>query len=527
MQRRTCISGLSKTAVTIRVAAFGFWNDRRGAALIYVTVMIGVMVGFAALAIDYGRIATTHTQARAAAEAAALAAASQLDGTSDAITRATNAAQTTPLVQNEQNLAQNPGTIAISNLRFLSGLPSGTPSLPGNPSELDPFVTTDPLEARFVEVTTEILTQDNFFASAIGGGATTDASATAVAGFTQVLCRRTPLAICNPVENPASPPGTPAPPFNIADWRGRQILIKGSGPSSGWLPGDFALVDIDGLQGTQEIWEALAESEPDVCVTARIDLKPGQVQAMRTALNTRLDMYENPFGGNKSGNTRFRPAKSVAKGKVLSDPSDSCSFVNAADVGAQDRSSAFTRDVDAVDYNGNANGTGPTNTHRFGTGVWDCAGYWNAMHYPTTAPIWCTSTTDGTVAGQSRYDLYRAEIDGTGPFGAESIPNRSGESPAGENADPTEGSCYSGGSGTLNDNPDRRILYFAVINCIEQDLGGGNSNEEIPVEAFVEAFLTEPVADPSDGPEIILEIKDIVRPGGDDGVLHDIVQLYR
>jgi hypothetical protein len=503
------------------------WQDQRGSALIYVTILMGVLVGFAALSIDVGRITTTHTQARSAADAAALAAASQLDGTSDAITRATNAAMTTPLVQNDQKLAQNPGTVTISGLRFLSGLPSGTPSLPENPSLLDPYVTTDPLEARFVEATTQVLTQNNMFAQAIGGGQTTATRARAVAGFTQVLCRRTPLAICNPTENPASAPGTPAPPFNIDDWRGRQILIKGSGPSSGWLPGDFALVDVEGLQSTPAIWEALAESEPDLCITARIDLKPGQVQGARTALNTRFDMYQNPQGGNKRGNSRFRPARSVAKGMVLSNPADNCSFVEAASVGKQDRSRAFSRDIDAVDFNGNANGTGPSNTHRFGTGVWDCAGYWNAMHPSLTAPGWCTSSTDGTVAGQSRYDMYRAEIDGTGPFAGQTIPNRLGDSPWGENADPTAGSCYTGGNGTLNDTPDRRILYFAVINCIEQGLGGGNSNGNIPVEAFVEGFLTEPVDDPSDGPEILLEIKDIVRPGGEDGVLHDIVQLYR
>jgi hypothetical protein len=78
----------------------------------------------------------------------------------------------------------------------------------------------------------------------------------------------------------------------------------------------------------------------------------------------------------------------------------------------------------------------------------------------------------------------------------------------------------------LSDTPDRRILYFAVINCIELGPLRGNSVGDIPVEAFVEAFLTEPVDDPSEGPEIVLEVKDIVRPGVG-GVLHDIVQLYR
>jgi hypothetical protein len=119
------------------------------------------------------------------------------------------------------------------------------------------------------------------------------------------------------------------------------------------------------------------------------------------------------------------------------------------------------------------------------------------------------------------------EIEGTGLFSpTPTIPDTTANTPAGENANPVNGACYTGGSSTLNDTPDRRIIYFAVINCIELGPLSGNSSGDLPVEAFVEAFLTEPVDDPSDGPEIVLEVKDIVRPGVG-GVLHDIVQLYR
>jgi Putative Flp pilus-assembly TadE/G-like len=508
-----------------------FLADTHGVTWLYISVASAALFGFAALVIDFTRVEVTHTQARAAAEAAALAGASQLDGNLDSITRATNAAQTTPLVQNTQTLGTSPGNITITGIRFLSGIPAGDPTLPRSPSALDSFVLSladpdAPLEARFIEVTTQQVTVNNSFIQILGGGGTAVTISEAVAGFTQVLCRRSPLAICNPVENPASPYGTPAPPFNIADWKGRQILIKGAGPGADWVPGDFALVDVDGLQSTPAIWEALAESEPDVCINARIDLKPGQVQGARNALNTRFGMYENPHGGNKGGNSRFRPARSVAKGMVLSDPTDQCSFVDATSVGLQDRSMALPRDVDATNYAGATNGTGPTNSHRFGTGSWNCAAYMAAMH-PTVTPLaWCTSTTDGTVAGRSRYDAYRAEIDGTAPFTSQTIPNRSGDTPPGENANSALGACYTGGAGTLSDTPDRRLLYFAVINCIELGPLRGNSNGDLPVEAFVESFLTETVADPSDGPEILLEVKDIVRPGVG-GVLHDIVQLYR
>jgi len=532
-----------------------FWSDTRGVTWLYVTVTAAALFGFAALVIDFSRLEITHTQARSAAEAVALAGASQLDGTADAITRSLNAAFSTPLVQNDQNLGATAGNITITNIRFLSGLPAGDPTLPENPSVLDPFVVADqtwtaasapdaPYEARFIEVTTQQITVNNSFIQVVGGGPNAVTAATAVAGFTQVLCRRAPLAICNPVEDPSQPYGTPAPAFDIAQWKGRQILVKGSGPSSDWVPGDFALVDIDGIQSTPAIWEALAEAEPELCIQAVIDLKPGQVQGARTALNTRFGMYENPFGhtGGRSSNSRFRPARNITKGKILSDPSDQCSFADPSPVPpdpAAPVSMPLPRDDQAADYNGNMNGagTGPTNTHRFGNGSWNCRNYWNTMHpsspqasdfnIPVADIITGAATASNAVCGDvgtttaSRFDLYRYETNNN------QIPNTTAEPTGGENGNPMNGTCFGGSTSDINDMPDRRVVFFAVINCIELGPLNGNSAGDLPVEAFVRALLTEPVADPPDGPEILLEILDIARPGGADGVLHDIVQLYR
>lgn len=496
MQQHSSKSGLSKATTAMCCAAFAFWHDRRGAVLVYVTVMVGVVVGFAALAIDYSRIATTHTQARAAAEAAALAAASQLDGTPNAITRATNAAQTTPLVQNVQNLAQNPGNITISNLRFLAGIPAGTPSIPGNPSELDSYVTNDPSLARFVEVTTQTLTQDNLFASAIGGGATTDASATAVAGFTQVVCSTVPLAICNPAEEDVASPADP--PFDIASWKGRQILMKYNGSGSGWSPGNFGLVDAYEGQGTPNIAHNLAATKTSVCISSKIDLRTGQAtNPVRSALNTRFDMYENPgFGGNGVGSAKndpqYRPARNVTKGQIVASGGSACSYPTY-DPG---ESMALPHDSNVP--------LGSTDP-RFGNGAWDCQTYWNVNHPGISAPAGCTNPATIT-----RYDLYRYEIDNN------VIPNNTAT--GGENGNP---SCSSV---TPDDTPDRRILIFAVINCNFNSVGGNTDN--VPVKAFVKAFMTEPTGDAPDF-DTYLEVVDVVKPGADDGILHDIVQIYR
>jgi Flp pilus assembly protein TadG len=491
---------LTHARQAVQVPEGGLWRDQQGAALIYVTVMLGAMFGFAALAIDFGRLATTHTQARAAAEAAALAAASQLDGTPDAITRATNAAQATPLVQNQQDLAQSPGNIAISSLRFLNGLPTGTPSLPENPSVLDPYVTTDPLEARFVEVGTQTLTQNNMFAQAISGGATSTANATAVAGFTQVVCQTVPLAICNPAEADTTAPADP--PFNANDWKGHQILMKFNGSGSGWAPGNFGLVDAYEGQGTPTVAHNLAASRPSLCISSLIGLRPGQAtNPVRTAINTRFDMYDNPgFGGNGAGSPKndpqYRPARNVTKGQVSSSGGSACTYPTYT---------AGTAMALPHDSNIPIGSTDP----RFGNGTWDCLSYWHTNHPGITEPGGCTGAS--TPATMTRYEIYRNEIDNG------MIPNNTGV--GGENGNPT---CS--GVTPLTDTPDRRIMVFAVINCNYNSVGGNSNN--VPVKAFVKGFLTEPTGG-SPAFDTYLEVVDVVKPGADDGILHDIVQLYR
>ena len=74
-----------------------------------------------------------------------------------------------------------------------------------------------------------------------------------------------------------------------------------------------------------------------------------------------------------------------------------------------------------------------------------------------------------------------------------------------------------------NELPDRRIIYVAVVNCVEEGLAGRQTVGSIN---YIKIFLTEPVSEPT-GVEIVGEIVDIVELGVDDMVLHDIVQLYR
>src|SRR5881396_3894914 len=102
---------MRRLSMSKRMQAFGrrLARDERGAVLIYVSLALTVFMGFTALVIDGGRLFTLDTEMQSAADALALAGAAELDGNSDAITRADKAmgkaSGVTALVQNNQTFA--------------------------------------------------------------------------------------------------------------------------------------------------------------------------------------------------------------------------------------------------------------------------------------------------------------------------------------------------------------------------------------------------------------------------------------
>jgi hypothetical protein len=148
---------------------------------------------------------------------------------------------------------------------------------------------------------------------------------------------------------------------------------------------------------------------------------------------------------------------------------------------------------------------------RMGTGMWDFEDYWTTNH-AAAAPLGWTDLDP-----PARYEVYREEIDSL--TYTEAAP--SGETGVAE--------CYGGGTAP-NDDPDRRILYAAVIDC-QTEMGPG-ANTGVPVEAWLKLFISEPVnsvdGDPANTKDaIFIEIVNVLEPGQDSEVLHDIVQLYR
>ena len=258
---------------------------------------------------------------------------------------------------------------------------------------------------------------------------------------------------------------------------------------------------------------------------------------IRTAINTRFDMYDAPGFKNEEGNPKYRPALNVVKGHThtgnpcnsapdaldppiaMGYPKDKC-FVEGNCAGGRFGSGGWT---DAAD----ADGDGFVDIHDMPDPILDTSdrgdAYWGMNHGLDDNPL------DGN-PNMTRFEMYRYEVEHI-------IPDNS---PAGENADTShEPVCYTGSTfsdPTLNEDPDhslaidRRKFTLAVINCrqVEFDRGkklAGNATD-VPVVGFVDLFLTNPAEGKGlDKADIFAEIIGVAPPGVNG--LKDIVQLYR
>jgi Flp pilus assembly protein TadG len=524
------ISGVSQ-----RICGFGrrLARDERGAVLIYVSIALTVFMGFAALVIDGGRLFTLDTEMQSAADALALAGAAELDGNTDAITRATAAMDN--LVQNNQTFGTGAAAITGYTPIFLTDLPADSQPL----SDVEAFATTDGASARFVEVKLTDANDraiDTMFAPAIGGDSTADADAVAIAGFTSAVCKFTPLFICNPYEDDGidTLPEFTAMVEDPAEQRRLITLKKGpGGGNTAYFPGNFGFLQPQDGRGANALRDSLGKVDPGACFRQDgVQTRTGNVISVRQAVNARFDVYDGNYNSKKN-DADYRPAENVTKG-YLKMTGNRCSQEIYSGSAVPPPAMAFPGDDCST--GGCASLGGQPN--RMGNGDWDFGKYWDVNHGNRNGNI----TDDGAYPEgwtdanpPSRYQVYRWEIgkDANGdpilssdPNGA-NIPDNS--SVSGEDGAPA---CSDA---TATPDPDRRILYAAVLNCGALDIQG-SSTDTVPALAFVKMFITKPMTKlPGSGNcetceedgDLLVEMVDVVKPGIDQAVIHDIVQLYR
>lgn len=492
--------------VTWRERCHGFGQCEEGGILVLFAASVGVIFGFMALVWDVGRTVSTATELQSFADHLALAAAAELDGDSGAIAAA-QAAVASGNFDDLQVFGDGGAALDGSDvtLTFYA-------SVPDDDTDTLIDVTANDQDALYVTVDIDPRTVASFLARILGGGiADASLSARATAGRKRFACATTPLVFCAPDGNAYQP----VP--------GRMIHLK---MNRLWQPGTFGLLANNFEPGSDCGNTGTAGGAVVSCITGINEnvtrcYDPTGVTIVNTVsanqvaggLNSRFDIYLSQLTGLQNDG-RFAPAPSVVKG-IASDDGNACisdldDVVDLSTLPSDRRSLPLPRDA-CFEPSGTCSATGS----RLGTGITatELDEYW-AINHATPRP-----------GAATRFELYQEEVDA-----APSFDRMLQKASSDETGAPI---CYRGGTDPTPEEPARRLLSAAVIDC------GPNSGVPntgliagVPVLDFVQLFMTEPAELSPSGNVVSLWAEEVqlLRPDSEGlgtGRIRDVVQLVR
>lgn len=494
------------------------FKSDEGAAIapLYALAMF-VLVGAAGIGFDYARLASLDTELQNAADHAALAAATQLDGGSDAITRATDAAQG-GLVANLTLFANDGDSrdVDVPTLTFYATKPDAE-------ADTNPVNTGE--EAHFVRVTVEARTA-NYALTPIVNAIKGDAVAEAVAGLGNAICKTPPLMMCNPDEPEDNMNVDLA--TSIGDNAGIGLKLLGDGA---YEPGNFGFLQTGYGTGANALLKAIGYNTPpgDCIATDGVDTQTGVVASVMDGFNTRFDV--NAAGNScPGGDVNCSPSINVKKDLVRG---NSCGITGQGWAENSSNGSSDFTTVSGVSYGTKAYKPGSASSYptsitpevighprdichawsdagdcsdgRVGDGAWDIDAYMRRNHPSlVTAGVYNTSNNSAietaaddapssSLGYPTRYQVYRWEIaDYANRLAAPRSVPASGKRAYDK---PVAATCLATGSSPFGLVPggstiDRRRISMAVINC--KALGINGSEDDVPVLRWVDLFIVEP-----------------------------------
>lgn len=462
------------------VAKFG--KDERGAiAPIYVLSLVG-LIAMAGIGFDYGQMAALDTELQNAADQAALAAVTQLDGSTTAIADATAAAS--GLVTNNTVMAGDNGSaaLAVSGLIFYTSKAD---------AEADTNPTTSSTAAKFVRVAIAPRKARYALTPITGLIFSPNLVAAATAGLGSAICKVPPMFICNPNSNPAV--------FDVNALIGRGMIMKQQGASLS--AGNYGFLETGTGSGANDIAKLLGYPSPEGDCAAIEDptTAPGKKASVISAFNTRFDVYDTGDSIGCYGSNACPPSDNSRKDVVQTgtnapNSKNACSLGNngwnvspnpyrptaalrcdqgdcTLGTGTYPDAMGYPRDIcHAWSLNGScADG-------KLGSGVWDVDAYWRVNY----------GAAYGSQVGANptRYAVYKWER-------ANAAANRTFTSPATPPIKTYKDYKAAICRAPLAPGPaqvDRRVLPFAVVNCT----GLGSGNTQVNPIAWVNVFLVEP-----------------------------------
>mgnify|MGYP000457016999 CR=1 FL=1 len=503
----------------------GFSEDENGAVAALYALGLFALITVAGVGYDYARMAGMHSELQNAADQAALAGASQLDGESGTCSRAANAAA--GLLTNQTLLGElESGSLAVSIATETAC--DATGKIRFWQDEAKTTAATLDSNARYIEVIVNGRIADYALTPIVGLFDSGSLDAAAVAGLSSAICEVPPLMICMPSGGLGA----------ISKGMGIRATSHTSGNS--WGPGDFGFLEV-GTGSNADLAKALAYEEvPYDCAKINGNYpETGNAQVLYEAINTRLDIYpqgnDAPLNVCQSGtcpasnhnvkdlvktgsNTNGNACRIHNQGWHLptnrfypdaKDPGDTVYTTKDSD-----------GDIDAMGYSrdlchynsyngGDCDGDGSaTGADRFGDGDWPRADYFNTYHGGLGS-----ASVPSAATGWTRYETYLWEqgqlLDS---FGTPVTPTASIPSGNGQQAGRV---CSAGAPGAI----DRRLLTVAAVtNC--NALSGGST--PVQIGEWYEMFLVEPVVDDNverangrGNDEIYLEVVEVTQVGSD------------
>lgn len=405
-------------------------HRQSGAVAIMTAFALIVLIAFIGLVVDLGYLYTRKTELQNAADAATLAGARELNGTTDGVTAA--AAQAIALANaNSSDLDATPVVITNANIEFGPN--------PGGPWSSVAAAQAAPADKYFIKVDTSSIvqgTRPTWFMGVVSSAlANTNTFGVAVAGRT--VCEALPIFTC------IRPGGSALNGWGFIKGASYRLAPPTSGSeigpgNIGWMdpvpPGAPSLIN-----GTDEMREVLCRGQ-GYCLSpgTYTSLTQPALPETMDAMNTRFGIYQGAL--NTAEVKQVCPADTNIKEYI---------YDNAAGTGAP----VDWLEVTPLDKQSLAGGeeTGPKIVQ------------WSSVRPPAGATPTVTGGYPGASAGAS------GEFAGT-PYGQ------------------TSGSYFQTPPATAGGDPvarqsGRRIITVAIAsNCDTEDLNG--SNKPVNIVAF-------------------------------------------
>ena len=301
-----------------------FLKDERGNVMIMTAILAVGLVLAVGLCIDVARIYMTRAELQNAADAAALAAARELDSGTSGLNDAVTQAQAAALQANKYGLNRTGGSapaVTITAVEFAADLDGPWYLWAGGvPEGVEATI-------KYVRVTTQTAATPILFAVRALGNSHAE-SRTATAGMSapiNTICDFFPVAVAlDPTVQPGdASDGYPAPNTTMS-----LKFVQGTGNSATLADKDYIILEVPDINGNGSPETAvLSAGLTNICQTlnasiqfhmtpsANVNNGPRQIT---DGINTRFDVYANGYGNALQPST-FPPDANIQEDITFDD----------------------------------------------------------------------------------------------------------------------------------------------------------------------------------------------------------------